>query len=117
MEVWHNPVVLKVLNGTLNGTENLCQTCRYAIITTEAQTNHKRTVCNVSFPIVVVKRPLAQCNKYDDRTKPSLGDMMEIAWTLQTGSNRKVGFLSPDELRERERRNGDGGQGRPPVGF
>jgi 2-oxoglutarate dehydrogenase complex dehydrogenase (E1) component-like enzyme len=47
------------------------------------------------------------CNRYDDRTKPSLWDLRQMAWVLRTDSKRqKLGFI---RAKEWERQNEDGG--------
>jgi len=44
---------------------------------------------------------VTECNRYADRSKPSLRAMQEIAWVLQSDSKRqKIGFVSAKEWRK-----------------
>ena len=100
--VFQNPVVLKVHNGTLRGGSNLCLTCRYAHHSQSALSGKERILCTAMSPAMPLNEPVARCSSYLDRSRPSLIDMQEIAWSLQTDKvGRSIGFLSPDDLRRR----------------
>lgn len=44
--------------------------------------------------------PVVECSAYSYRTKPSLREMEEIAWVLQTDKKRQqVGFVSSADWR------------------
>jgi hypothetical protein len=99
--IYQNPVVLKVINGTRHGGTNLCLTCRNALHMQSAVTGKERILCNATQRFEVLE-PVARCTGYLDRTKPTLMDMQEIAWSLQTDKGgRSIGFMSPEQLRER----------------
>ena len=50
------------------------------------------------------------CNRYDDETKPYLGDMYKTAWILASDKQTKdkIGFVSPLDPRHKEIRNDEG---------
>lgn len=95
-------MVLKVHQGTVRSDVNLCPGCRFSFRTTGALTGRQTIVCNALHPPKQLREPIAQCSAFSDRTTPSLDQMEEIAWSLQTDKGgRSVGFLSPDETRQR----------------
>lgn len=97
--VYHNPVVLKIHNGTVRGDVNLCLSCRFSHCTTSAQTGRDFIACNVNYSHPIrMNEAVARCNQYQDKNKPTLSDMNEIAWTLMTDKGgRKIGFQSPEQ--------------------
>lgn len=110
--VYQNPVVFKIHNGTQQSTANLCANCRHAHRTVGAHIGQESVRCLVAYNSVVTLRgPIAACNMHSDRNLPTLSDMQEIAWSLMTDKGgRKIGFQSPEQRRER-----DGPSG--PMGF
>jgi hypothetical protein len=107
--IYQNPVVFKIHNGTTRGDINLCTSCRFCHRTVASQSGRETMVCNANRPFAI-KEPIATCNIYLDRSKPTLHDMQEIAWTLMTDKGgRKIGFQSPEQRR-------DGAPGSP-IGF
>lgn len=93
----------KILGGTLRGDEDLCRTCRFAHRMRRADTNREEVRCdaNYSHP-AILRGPVGECNRYNDARIPTLDMMQEIAWSLMTDrGGRKIGFHSPDQLRER----------------
>ena len=92
-----NSVVLKVLNGTQRSDVNLCTTCACAhVLTVESGQRHIRCNQNYQNPLTL-RQAVTQCSGYLDRTRPSLQQMQDIAWTLMTDKGgRKVGFARPE---------------------
>jgi hypothetical protein len=112
-EISQNPVVLKVLNGTQRSDVHLCQSCRGALHIKASQSSAEILICLQSPPPHLrITQPVGQCTGYLDRTKPTLWDMQQIAWQLMTDKGgRKIGFLSPEEMQQR---NGNGPVTGPP---
>lgn len=110
--VYQNPVVFKIHNGTERSTINLCGSCCHAHRTVAAQTGEERVRCMVAYNAVVqIRGPIAKCNTYSDKNLPTLSDMNEIAWSLMTDKGgRKIGFQSPEQRRDRDGSNS-------PMGF
>lgn len=102
--IYHNPVVLKVENGTQRSDVNLCLSCRAALHVRAAQSSNEFLLCSASGnPPMRLREPVGQCSHYQDKSKPSLYDMREVAWLVMTDKGgRSIGFLSPEELRQRE---------------
>lgn len=107
--IHQNPLVLKVLNGTMRSDTNLCLTCERLHHTIGAQTGHEALRCyaNYDHPIRL-QEPIASCTHYSNKNASSLTDMKEIAWTLMTDKGgRRVGFEPPDGEK----------RGNSPIGF
>lgn len=104
--LYNHPVVVKIRDGTPRSDVNLCRTCRNCKITVGALTGKETYQCRVFYEFIENRRePAATCNRYDDKRQPSIDNMEEIAWTLHTDKgDRKVGFLSPEEIKKREDR-------------
>jgi hypothetical protein len=52
-----------------------------------------------------VRTRVVECNRYTDRTQPSLWNLQQIAWVLRTDSKRqKLGFI---HARDWEREQGN----------
>lgn len=103
--VHQNPIVFKIQNGTMRSDVDLCGNCRWAHRMRHANSGDAVTFCNAIHGGLKIRGQIAQCSSHNDRTKPTLSDMQEIAWQLQTDKGgRTLGFHSPEQLRER--RNG-----------
>lgn len=97
------PFVLQIKGGTTKGQTNLCKTCRESMITRD-RNNHEVTLCLYS-RVRQITAPIAECNKYDNMSMPSLYDLKQIAWSVETDKkSSKIGFYSPEEQRKRDRR-------------
>jgi hypothetical protein len=102
--LYNNPVVTKVRNGTVRGDADICRSCRYSLRTVGAHTQRMVVICNAVNPSRTLREPVAVCSSFLDRTVPTLDEMNQIAWQLQTDKGgRKIGFLSPEQLSERRR--------------
>jgi hypothetical protein len=104
--LYNNPIVVKIMDGTPRSDVNLCRTCRNCKITVGALTGKETYTCRVFYERIEDRtEPASSCNKYDDKRQPSIENMEEIAWTLHADKGgRKVGFLSPEELKKKEDR-------------
>jgi len=71
----------------------MCDSCQSGVVRKGASESDEHIFCthiNCGVEIRVV-----ECNQYQDRSQPSLWDMRQIAWVLQTDSKRqRIGFMS-----------------------
>jgi len=88
---------LKVLSGTRSAhAPRLCDTCRSGVVRRGAAESNEEIYCTLIERKVTMR--VIECSRYVDRSRPSLWDMREIAWVLQTDSKRqKIGFLRAKE--------------------
>ncbi len=88
---------LKVLNGTRSSSAHrLCDSCHSGVVRRGAADSDEHVYCTIIER--EVRRPVVECNRYVDRTTPSLWEMRQIAWVLRTDAKRqKIGFLRADE--------------------
>jgi hypothetical protein len=107
--IFSNPVVLKVQNGTQRSDVNLCLSCRMALHIQSAQSSNEVLLCSASGqPPLRISEPVGKCSGYLDKNQPTLYDLRDIAWTLMTDKGgRSLGFHSPEELRERNESKGE----------
>ena len=115
--IYSNSLVLKIANGTPRSDENLCRTCRNCQISRGASSGRESYRCfaNYNHP-VMLREAMCRCSFYSDARRPTLDQMAQIAWSLMTDKGgRSIGFLSPEELREREQRGAP--MTTPRVGF
>ena len=92
---------IKVFEGTRSlDAPRLCDSCSYGVVTRGPAESQEYIFCShIEKPITI---RVTECNRYVDRTQPSLWAMQEIAWVLHTDSKRKkIGFLSAKEWRSR----------------
>jgi hypothetical protein len=88
---------LKVLGGTRStAAPRLCDTCQSGVVRRGAADSDEHIYCLVTEREVSTR--VVECNRYVDRTKPSLWDMRQIAWVLRTDSTRqRIGFIRAKE--------------------
>jgi hypothetical protein len=97
----HNKLKIKIREGTRSDGRRLCDSCRFSTIMRGAADSEERIYCaKLDAPSLVPLR-VVQCNKYDDRSTPSLYDYQQIAWVLETSPSRKIGFVSPEKRRNK----------------
>ena len=84
---------LKVLDGTRSlHAPRLCDTCRHGVVRRGARESDETVFCTLTERALTTR--VVDCNRYIDRTAPSLWDMRQIAWVLQTDSRReRIGFI------------------------
>ncbi len=96
-------VTIKVKDGTPQGTETLCVTCRWAHIVKGFSSSQKQIRCGWLAYNPPVKFPVSQCSTYDDKRLPSKRDMEQIAWILLTKkAGRTIGFVTAKQFWEIE---------------
>src|SRR5437762_11746161 len=77
-------VTIKVKDGTPQGAETLCVTCRWARIVKGFSLSQEEIHCGWLWRNPLVQFPVSQCSTYDDKRLPSKCDMEKIAWILLT---------------------------------
>ena len=88
---------LKIVNGTRSSsTPRLCDTCQSGLVRKGAAESDERIHC------LLMERDLktrvVECNRYVDRAQPSLWEMKQVAWVLNTNSKREaIGFIRAKE--------------------
>ena len=88
---------LKVLKGTRSAhTPRLCDTCRSGVVRRGAADSDEQIYCTIVER--EVRTRVVECNRYVDRTQPSLWDLRQIAWVLRTDNKRRaIGFVPAKE--------------------
>src|SRR6184192_4068015 len=96
-------VTIKVKDGTPQGAETLCVTCRWARIVKGFSASQEEIHCGWRWRDRLVQFPVSQCSTYDDKRLPSKCDMEKIAWILLTKqAGRTIGFVTVKQFREIE---------------
>lgn len=95
---------LKIMNGTRSSSiPRLCDTCQSGLVRKGAAESDERIYCLITERDVETR--VVECNRYVDRAQPSLWEMKQIAWVLNTESKREaIGFV---RAREWERKHQD----------
>lgn len=89
--------LLKIVRGTRSSElPRLCDSCQSGVVRRGASESDEHIHCTVTERDVTMR--VVECSRYEDRTQPSLWDMRQIAWILQTDSKRqRIGFLRAKE--------------------
>lgn len=96
-------VTIKVKGGTPKGCESLCRTCSHGHIIKGFCASQEEVFCRFFYIEREIRFPVSQCTFYEDRRLASKKEMEDIAWILRTDTpRRRVGFISPEQLREIE---------------
>lgn len=96
-------VTIKIKDGTPEGLEPLCSTCRFARIVKGFSASQIEFYCGASYPERRVPFLVAECSAYDDTRIVSRRDMEKIAWILVTKTaGRSIGFVTAEQFREME---------------
>jgi hypothetical protein len=96
-------VTIRVKDGTPQGAETLCVSCRWAHIVKGFSASQVSVRCTGVAFHPLVKFPVSQCSSYDDKRLPSKRDMEKIAWVLLTKkAGRTIGFVTAKQFREVE---------------
>lgn len=103
LEKGKSVVTIKVKNGTPQGTETLCVTCRWAHIVKGFSASQEQIRCRWLSNDLLVPFPVSERSSYDDKRLPSKCDMEKIAWVLLTKkAGRTIGFVTAKQFREIE---------------
>ena len=97
---------LKIPSGTRSTqAPRLCDTCQSGVIRRGAAESDEHIYC--AFIAREVRTRVVECNRYEDRTRPALWAMKQIAWVLRTDSKRQpLGFVrAADWERQHENEN------------
>jgi hypothetical protein len=87
----------EVINGGRTTSKRLCDTCEHGVILRGASESEELVYCNEMMRPVAIQ--VVECNRYKEGGTPSLWDMRQIAWVLNTDPNRqKIGFQADDLL-------------------
>ena len=91
---------IKVFQGTRSAdAPRLCDSCSNGVVLRGPAESEERVYCWLMEKSIDMR--VTECNRYADRSKPSLRAMQEIAWVLQSDSKRKkIGFVSAKEWRK-----------------
>jgi hypothetical protein len=108
---WHKPkriallrkekvmVTVKIKDGTPEGGQSLCVTCRWAHIVKGFSASQEIVRCRWVADDPLVQFPVSQCSSYDDRHLPCKRDMEKIAWILLTKTaGRSIGFVTAKQF-------------------
>lgn len=94
--------MIKVQNGTRSDTKAICKTCAHGVVARGSADSNEFIHCG--FMGKRITMVVTECNKYIDSSQPSLYDLREIAWVLETSKNRNViGFTSPQDWADKSR--------------
>lgn len=94
----------QVKHGTPIHTQpSLCSSCRHATKVKGLAESQRFIICDeLPSNHDLIKMTVIECSKYDDRSKPTLRAMEQVAWKLATDrKGHKIGFLAPAEFRKR----------------
>jgi hypothetical protein len=76
----------------------LCGSCRHATL---AETRNGKLLIRCDWFSRPIDEPIAVCSKHSDRRLPSLSDMRNTAWILQTDDRKRaIGFISNQQWRK-----------------
>ena len=91
---------IKVFQGTRSvDAPRLCDSCSNGVVMRGPAESEERVHCSVMDKPIQMR--VTECNRYVDRSQPSLWAMKEIAWVLQSDSKRQqIGFVTAREWRK-----------------
>lgn len=91
---------IKVFQGTRSiDAPRLCDSCSNGVVMRGPANSEENVHCSLMEKTIEMR--VTECNRYVDRSKPSLWAMQEIAWVLQSDTKRqKIGFVSAKEWRK-----------------
>ena len=73
-----------------------CRTCEYSQIMQRGLQTTVLCAASYSFPIRI-KRPLDSCSMFKEHAEQDRGELEKIAYVLEQGKNRKMGFVPPSK--------------------
>ncbi len=90
---------MKVENGTLPNGRSLCQSCRQGTVLRSGYDNKETIYCSQIGEFINIK--VTECNRYDDKAKPTIYDMKDAAWILYTKNAKQIGFMRSGEYKKK----------------
>ena len=92
--------MIKVFQGTRSvDAPRLCDSCSNGVVMRGPAESQEHVHCAVMDKPIRMR--VTECNRYIDRSQPSLWAMKEIAWVLQSDSKRqKIGFITAKQWRK-----------------
>ena len=90
---------IKIYQGTRSvDAPRLCDTCANGVVMRGPAESEEIVHCWLMEKSIEMR--VTECNRYVDRSRPSLREMKEIAWVLQSDTKRqKIGFVTAKEWR------------------
>lgn len=90
---------IKVFHGARSAdAPRLCDSCSNGVVLRGPAESEEYVHCSLMEKPIRMR--VTECNRYIDRSQPSLWAMKEIAWVLQSDSKRqKIGFVTAKEWR------------------
>lgn len=79
--------MIKVQNGTRSG-KNLCETCHSGQVMKGDADSDVRVYCHAVEHYL--SRKVLECSRHTDRSQPSISNLYDIAWILETSKNKRV---------------------------
>lgn len=101
-------LLIKIERGTRSDNIRLCDTCSNGQVMRGPAESEEVVYCHyLDKPITL---QVVECTNYQDKSKPTLGEMKTIAWMLRTDrTGHKIGFASPSQRsKERAERRANG---------
>jgi hypothetical protein len=89
---------INVRNGTANGSQSLCRTCRNAHIQTGFADSEEEVRCGYFYEQPhLVSFAVSQCTGFLDKLTPTLFEMQKIAFVIETKKRSgNIGFASAE---------------------
>jgi len=89
--------LLKIMSGTRSPeSPRLCDTCDSGMVHRGAAESDEHVYCTIIERQVHTR--VVECNRYQNRSRPSLWDLRQIAWVLRTDARRQpMGFVRAAE--------------------
>lgn len=72
-----------VKNGTPVGSEHLCERCSWGQCMTGYRESDRMVICTNTNPNIVVPFHMLECTSFNDKHRPSWGQMQKLAINLQ----------------------------------
>jgi hypothetical protein len=98
-------VRIKVRGGTADHAQrSLCESCRWSTVIRGKKLGDEIVECGQLYEERRIAFSVASCTGYNDRNRPSLREMEELAWILRSDPVRnQVGFVRSSRLSNDER--------------
>jgi hypothetical protein len=91
---------VKIHGGTAKGDEDLCVTCRHAMIRKGQQGS---SFVHCGYFDRTWNDPTSECNSYLDKRTPHYQELIDIAWKITADPKGKIGFQAPSKEEKQSR--------------